>query len=63
MKVLIEEGLLTPGEGVLTSEYKGANMVANLNADGRISYMVCTLASYNAPKDAVSAIHVPCVFF
>ncbi|KAK9805105.1 hypothetical protein WJX73_008354 [Symbiochloris irregularis] len=38
LRLLIEEGLLTPGEGVLTSEYKGANMIANLNADGRISY-------------------------
>ena len=40
LKLLIEEGLLEPGEGVLVSEYKGANMIANLNPDGRISYTV-----------------------
>ena len=40
MKLLIEEGLLVPGENVLTSEYKGANMTASLNPDGRINYTV-----------------------
>lgn len=44
LKLLIEEGLLQAGEGVLTSEYKGANMIANLNPDGRISYTVRTSA-------------------
>ncbi len=36
LKMLVEEGMLTPGVGVLSVEYKGSVTVADLLEDGRI---------------------------
>jgi hypothetical protein len=37
IKVLLEEGILMPGKGVLSMDYKGDSHVADLLPDGRIS--------------------------
>lgn len=36
LKMLVDEGMLTPGVGVLSVEYKGSVTVADLLDDGRI---------------------------
>ena len=40
LKMLVEEGLVSPGENNLVSEYKGVTMLASLRADGRIACVV-----------------------
>jgi hypothetical protein len=38
LKLLIDEGLLTPGPDVLSLEYKGIVTTGSLSPDGRIEY-------------------------
>ena len=40
LRLLIEEGILSPGENVLTVEYKASMTYATLMPDGRISCSV-----------------------
>ena len=43
LKMLLDEGLVLPGENNLVSEYKGVTQLASLRSDGRISCMVSQL--------------------
>ena len=55
LKHLIDEGILQPGEDVLTVEYKGSTHVATLLSDGRI---YCRVSGQQLTFDSPSAFSI-----
>jgi hypothetical protein len=47
LRVLLEEGMLRPGEGVLSVEYKGICTYADLLPDGKIACLVGPVAFHH----------------
>lgn len=40
LRLLVEKGILAPGKGVLSKEYKGSIIYADLTAEGEILFLV-----------------------
>ena len=58
LKLLIDEGILSPGENVLTVEYKSDIMYGSLTKSGRIKY---TIAQSELTFESPSAFSIHCL--